>query len=202
MHRVPTSLRAAGLAAAALVLLSGCWTSTESGNDAAASTPPAATAPQPPAGAPEPACAAGDGASDSYECVGVTVTGARDAEPTITLADGFGPADALQVADVYEGSGDPVAPGATLTVQYVGVGQASRDIFDSSWLRGAPATFALGQVIPGWQEGMLGMAPGGRRLLVIPSDLAYGPSGTPDGSIAPDETIVFVVDLLEQVPAP
>ena len=196
-----TALRATALAGLSLLLLTGCWTSGESDSDSGASTPPAATAPQAPAGAPEPACAAGDGTSESYDCVGVTVTGARDAEPTITLAEGFGPADALQVADVYEGTGDPVQPGATLTVQYVGVGQVSRDIFDSSWLRGAPATFELSRVIPGWQEGMLGMAPGGRRLLVIPSDLAYGPSGTPDGSIAPDETLVFVVDLIEQVPA-
>jgi peptidylprolyl isomerase len=130
----------------------------------------------------------------------VTVTGAKDAEPTIELGAGLAPATELGVADVYPGKGDSVAAGATLKVNYVGVGQQSGKIFDSSWQRGEPATFSLDGVIQGWQQGLLGMQPGGRRLLVIPGSLAYGDSGKPP-EIAADETLVFVVDLIEQTPA-
>ena len=101
---------------------------------------------------------------------------------------------------MWVGKGDPVEPGAELTVQYVGMGQQSRAEFDSSWTRGEPATFPLDGVIQGWQEGILGMKPGGRRLLVIPGSMAYGPQGNPP-AIMPDETLVFVVDLIEATPA-
>ena len=130
----------------------------------------------------------------------MTVTGAKGEQPTITLAEGFPAAQELQVADVYEGSGDPVTPGSTVSVHYVGVGQQSREVFDSSWPSGQPVTFPLDQVIPGWTEGMLGMKPGGRRLLIIPGSLAYGPDGRPP-VIGPDETLVFVVDLVSATPA-
>lgn len=139
-----------------------------------------------------------NGEAFTYE--GVTVTGAPGQEPTITLAEDFPSATELGIADVIEGSGDAVTPGATLTVHYVGMGQQSREVFDSSWPSGQPATFALDQVIPGWQQGMVGMKQGGRRLLVIPGSLAYGPDGYPP-DIGPDETLVFVVDLVEQTPA-
>ena len=66
-------------------------------------------------------------------------------------------------------------------------------MFDDSYSAGQPATFGLNQVIPGWTQGLQGMQVGGRRLLVIPPDLGYGSTG--QGSIAPDETLVFVVDL-------
>jgi hypothetical protein len=185
---------------ATLALLAGCWTSsteTSGPTEPVASSAPAVTAP---AAGPTPACPAGQADAGAYECVGVTVTGAEDAEPTIELAEDFEPAAELQVADVAEGSGDPVQPGDTLTVQYVGVGEQSREVFDSSWASGAPVTFPLDGVIQGWQEGMVGMAPGGRRLLVIPGSLAYGPEGRPP-VIGPDETLVFVVDLISAEPA-
>jgi peptidylprolyl isomerase len=134
-------------------------------------------------------------ASSRYSRDGITVTGAPGEEPTITLAQDVGPADELVVADIVEGSGEPVAEGSVLTVNYVGVGQKSRKVFDSSW-GAAPATFDLGGVIQGWQQGMVGMKPGGRRLLVIPGSLGYGSAGAGD-VIGPDETLVFVVDLLQ-----
>lgn len=197
----PISIRTAALAVTVLAMLAGCWTqdSTSSSGEA---TPTAAApiASAPPAAAPEPACAAGTSSDSEYSCAGVTVTGAAGEQPTITLAEDFGPASELLVADLYVGQGDPVAPGATLTVQYVGVGEQSREVFDSSWVRGQPATFPLSGVIQGWQQGMLGMAQGGRRLLVIPGDLGYGPNGNPP-AIGADETLVFVVDLVEQTPA-
>ena len=83
-----------------------------------------------------------------------------------------------------------------MTVDYCGVGLDSGAIFDSSWARGQPATFPLDGVILGWQEGIPGMKPGGRRLLIIPGDLAYGPNPPPGSGIGPNETLVFVVDML------
>jgi peptidylprolyl isomerase len=191
-----TVVRALALGAASLLLLTGCWTSTESSSEGSSEpTPMQSSAPATPAGAPTPACPAGSPDATTYECVGVTVTGAKDAEPTIALAEDFAPAEELQVADVYQGSGEPVTADDTLTVQYVGMGQQSRKVFDSSWSSGQPATFPLSGVIPGWQQGMVGMKPGGRRLLVIPGSLAYGPEGSPP-RIGQDETLVFVVDLV------
>jgi peptidylprolyl isomerase len=197
-------VRTLALVIAGLALLAGCWTGSDGGtasSTAQASSPatsPAATAPA--AAAPVPVCPAGSASDTTYECEGVTVTGAKDAEPTIALADGFAPATELAVADVYVGEGDVVAPGATVTVNYVGVGQQSGKVFDSSWQRGEPATFPLDGVIAGWSQGLVGMQPGGRRLLIIPAELAYGDAGA-GADIAPGETLVFVVDLIEATPA-
>jgi peptidylprolyl isomerase len=83
-----------------------------------------------------------------------------------------------------------------VTVSYVGVAHSTGEEFDASWNRGEPFRFRLGsgQVIPGWDQGVAGMKVGGRRMLVIPPDLAYGEQGSPP-VIAPGETLVFVVDL-------
>jgi peptidylprolyl isomerase len=71
----------------------------------------------------------------------------------------------------------------------------SGQMFDSSWSRGEPATFPLDGVILGWQEGLLGMKEGGRRILVIPAAQGYGDTPPEGSGIAPGETLVFVVDL-------
>ena len=97
--------------------------------------------------------------------------------------------------DLVTGSGTPVAPGSTVTVQYIGVACSTGKIFDSSWVNGSPATFGLNSVIKGWTDGLPGMRAGGRRLLVIPPDQAYGSVGT-GGSIGPNETLIFVVDMI------
>ena len=114
-------------------------------------------------------------------------------KPAITLPDA--PADELGITDDVEGAGAAVAPGATVTVHYVGVGQASGKQFDASWDRGEPISFGLHQVIAGWGEGLVGMKEGGRRTLVIPGHLAYG-SRPPTPAIGPNETLVFTVDLV------
>ncbi|MSW55461.1 MAG: FKBP-type peptidyl-prolyl cis-trans isomerase [Actinobacteria bacterium] len=101
---------------------------------------------------------------------------------------------ALVVKDLVVGSGTPVAKGDSVTVNYIGVSCSTGKIFDSSWANGKPITFPLNQVITGWSQGLVGMQPNGRRLLVIPPDLGYGSTG--QGGIAPDETLVFVVDLI------
>jgi peptidylprolyl isomerase len=127
---------------------------------------------------------------------GVTVTGAPDAEPTVSIKAGAKPATKLLTADVVEGTGAEVSAGATVTAHYVGYGLATGMMFDSSWQRGEPATFPLANVIQGWQDGLVGMKVGGRRVLVIPAAQGYG-NTPPDGSgIEAGETLVFVVDMV------
>lgn len=127
----------------------------------------------------------------------VAVAGAIDTAPIVSIEGDAAPATSLVTTDLIPGSGAPVAAGANVTVQYCGLGLTSRTVFDSSWARGEPITFPLAGVIPGWQEGIPGMEPGGRRVLVIPSDLAYGDNPPPGSGILPGETLVFVVDMLD-----
>jgi peptidylprolyl isomerase len=85
-----------------------------------------------------------------------------------------------------------------VTVQYVGIAWSTKTQFDASWDNGSPFPFTLGQgeVIQGWDQGVAGMKVGGRRLLIIPPSLGYGAQGA-GGAIGPNETLVFVVDLLK-----
>ncbi len=111
------------------------------------------------------------------------------------------PATELTCQDLVVGDGDEVVnANDTVTVHYVGVAQSNGKEFDASW-GGEPATFSLTGVIAGWTEGIPGMKVGGRRLLTIPGDKAYGPAGNPP-DIGPDDTLVFIVDLLEVNPGP
>jgi peptidylprolyl isomerase len=103
----------------------------------------------------------------------------------------------LVVTDEVEGSGDEVTAGATVTAHYVGVSASTGAQFDASWDRGAPISFPLNGVIQGWSEGLLGMKVGGRRTLVIPGEMAYGSNPPPGAGIAPNETLVFTVDLVD-----
>jgi peptidylprolyl isomerase len=108
------------------------------------------------------------------------------------------PPQELLVEDIIIGTGATAQSGQTAVVHYVGVGATSGEEFDASWNRQEPFSFALGAgyVIKGWDQGVQGMKVGGRRRLVIPSQLAYGDRGA-GGVIAPGETLIFVVDLLE-----
>jgi len=117
-------------------------------------------------------------------------------KPEITVPKGKAPKK-LIVKDIKVGSGPVAEAGKTVQVQYVGISFANGRQFDASWDRGEPFGFQLGagQVIPGWDQGVEGMKVGGRRQLVIPPDLAYGKQGSPP-AIGPNETLVFVVDLL------
>jgi peptidylprolyl isomerase len=105
----------------------------------------------------------------------------------------------LVVEDLITGTGTPVVAGDSVTVNYIGVSCSTGKIFDSSWASGKPITFPLNQVITGWAQGLVGMQPNGRRLLVIPADLGYGSTG--QGGIAPDESLIFVVDLISASPS-
>ena len=107
------------------------------------------------------------------------------------------PPKTLVVKDIVKGKGATAKAGDAITVQYVGVDFKTGEQFDASWDRGQPFQFQLGaqMVIPGWDQGVAGMKVGGRRELVIPPDLAYGPQGQPP-AIAPNATLVFVIDLV------
>jgi peptidylprolyl isomerase len=117
-----------------------------------------------------------------------------NAKPKVTVPSGPAPKK-LETVDIVEGDGAEAKAGDEVTVQYVGVGYDSKEEFDSSWSRNEPATFGLDEVIAGWGQGIPGMKVGGRRELTIPANLAYGPAGSPP-SIGPNETLIFVVDLL------
>jgi peptidylprolyl isomerase len=127
---------------------------------------------------------------------------AQDADlnvkPVIPKPQGTAP-PTLEMRHIVKGKGPAAQSGRTVSVQYVGVSWSTGQEFDSSWDRGKqPFTFKLGagMVIPGWDQGIVGMRVGSRRLLVIPPNLAYGPQGQPP-VIGPNETLVFVVDLLK-----
>lgn len=133
---------------------------------------------------------------------GVKVTGKLGAAPKVEVPDGGQAPTSLVIKDIKKGSGTKAAAGQTVSVQYYGALYKDGTKFDASWDRGGePFEFSLGagMVIPGWDRGLVGMQKGGRRLLVIPPDLAYGANGS--GPIGPNETLVFVVDM-ENIKSP
>ncbi len=125
-----------------------------------------------------------------------TTTTSEGAKPKVVVPKGA-PPKKLVVTELKKGTGAEAKAGDEVTVQYVGVDYKTGKQFDASWDRGEPFTFTLGagEVIPGWDKGVVGMKVGGRRELVIPPGLAYGPAGAPP-AIAPNATLVFVIDLL------
>lgn len=121
---------------------------------------------------------------------------ASTTKPKVEVPDGP-PPKKLEIKDITEGSGPEAKSGDQLSMQYVGVVYKTGKEFDASWDRGQPFDFALGQgsVIPGWDQGIVGMKAGGRRELTIPPELGYGAAGSPP-SIPPNATLIFVVDLI------
>jgi len=131
----------------------------------------------------------------TYDVPMPKVTGNAGEEATISAPEGNPPTE-LYTEDVIQGSGAEALADSTLTVQYTLMSWSSGQVVESSWASGGPATFPLNGVILGWQQGISGMKEGGRRLLVIPPALAYGESGA-GGAIGPNETLIFVVDLIK-----
>ena len=160
------------LALAAALLVSGCGDDDDSGS----------------AGAEQPAETATE-AQPSPEDTSV--------KPVIDKPSGS-PPRRLAKEDIVKGKGKAAKAGDRITVQYVGVSFSTGRQFDASWDRGQPFGFFLGagEVIPGWDQGIVGMKQGGRRKLTIPPEQAYGAQGSPP-NIAPNETLVFVVDLVK-----
>lgn len=116
--------------------------------------------------------------------------------PTVVVPAGNPPTQ-LEMDDLITGTGPPAEDGDSITVQYVLATYSSRKVIQSSWTSNPfPFTLGEGQVIPGWDKGVVGMRVGGRRELIIPPSLGYG--ATPQGpGIAANDTLVFVVDLLK-----
>ncbi len=114
--------------------------------------------------------------------------------PSVVVPSGAPPTK-LESTDLIMGSGPAAKAGDTVTVQYVLATYSSGKVVQASW-DSQPFTFTLGegQVIPGWDDGVVGMKVGGRRELIIPPSLGYGPS-SPGSGIAANDTLVFVVDM-------
>ena len=118
---------------------------------------------------------------------------ANNTKPEIDFIEGPAPAE-LVITDLEVGDGAEATPGATVDVHYVGVDFETGEQFDASWDRGSSIQFPLSGLIKGWQDGIPGMKVGGRRQLVCPPELAYGPAGS--GHRLGGRTLVFVIDLL------
>jgi peptidylprolyl isomerase len=114
-------------------------------------------------------------------------------KPEIEFVDGPAPEE-LVITDIRVGDGPEAQAGSTVNVHYLGVDFESGEEFDSSWNRGQSITFPLASLVKGWQEGIPGMRVGGRRQLVVPPQLAYGPAG--GGHRLSGRTLIFVIDLL------
>jgi peptidylprolyl isomerase len=114
-------------------------------------------------------------------------------KPEIDFYEGEAPTE-LVITDIEIGTGAEAQPGDTVDVHYLGVDLETGEEFDSSWSRGQSVDFPLAALIPGWQQGIPGMKIGGRRQLVVPPELAYGPAG--GGHRLSGRTLIFVIDLL------
>ena len=146
---------------------------------------------------------AADDASSNVTFSSVTVSDATNmsSKPKVT-ADAPLASATLKVKDLVVGKGAAATPDSTVSVHYVGVRYADGKQFDSSWERGGPTSFPLKRLVKGFTQGIGGngevspMKVGGRRIIIIPPEMAYGAAGTPDGGVPPDASIVFVVDLI------
>src|SRR3954464_12162647 len=122
---------------------------------------------------------------------------APNEKPQVDVPSDTPPSYQLELEDLEVGEGEEAVPGRVVEVHYVGVSWNNGEQFDASWDRGDTFKFKLGkgEVIQGWDEGVAGMRAGGRRRISIPPHMAYGKRGA-GGVIGPDETLVFVVDLM------
>jgi peptidylprolyl isomerase len=162
-------------------------TTTASATDATATTattPPTAT----PTASTKPAKSSGKTIKQ------LVISKNLKKKPSIGRPTGAPPTK-LYTRDIVKGKGKAAKSGDNVSVQYVGVSYSDGVQFDASWDRNAQFPFQLGKgnVIKGWDQGIVGMKVGGRRLLVIPPALAYGNQA--NGKIAANATLIFVVDL-------
>jgi peptidylprolyl isomerase len=127
----------------------------------------------------------------------IAVGGAPGGKPTITVPDDCAPPATLLTKDLVTGTGPELGEGGSMQAHYDLVTWSDKRELDSSWSRGAPfplENVGHASVIDGWNEGLLGMKQGGRRLLLVPPDKGYGEGGH---GIKPGETLVFVVDAVQ-----
>jgi FKBP-type peptidyl-prolyl cis-trans isomerase (trigger factor) len=138
----------------------------------------------------------------SSEQPGVVVVGQFDdvtkarADAYLQAMDDNGMIERMVIDDIKFGTGEEVQDGDTVAVHYIGTLQSGTE-FDNSYKRGVPFEFTVGggQVITGWEKGLVGMKVGGQRVLVIPPDMAYGERGV--GPIPANATLVFSIELIE-----
>src|SRR5437764_3915828 len=175
-----------------VALLGGFALAGNSGSSKKAKSSSSTTAPPTSDSTPAAGSAAGK------PCVAVTDPLPQGA-PAVPVKVGPPPTTLIK-EDLKVGTGATVAATDTVTVNYIGVSCSTGKIFDSSYSRNQPTTFPLNGVIKGWQDGIPGMKVGGQRLLGIPPADAYGAQGQPP-TIAPDETLWFVVEVLDAKPA-
>lgn len=178
------SLIILGLCAALATAVAGCGGSSDSSTESSASTEAAGNSAK-----------SSENSEESSESAPKASPDKKKTKPTVTVPKGISP-KTFATREIEEGTGPEAKAGDTVTVQYVGVGYDSEEEFDSSWGK-EPFTFPLGagKVIAGWDQGVEGMKVGGRRELLIPGNLAYGPEGSPP-TIGPNETLIFMIDLL------
>ena len=179
------------LAATALIA-AGCGDDNNSSSDSVATqtqtqTTPTATTPPPEAAAPK--------AKKVKPSAGEANP---DRKPKVPKGSG-NPPSKLVVQDLIVGKGKRAKAGDMVSVQYVGVLFNNGKQFDASWNGSKPGQgfqfpLGAGQVIPGWDQGVVGMREGGRRKLIIPADLAYGAQGYPP-DIPPNSALIFDIDL-------
>lgn len=138
-------------------------------------------------------------ASEVAGAVGFTATGSFGEKPEISFAQEDAPSD-LEVAVLSEGDGPVVESGDFVVADYLGQIWGTDTVFDNSYDRGMAASFPLDNLIEGWKTGLTGQHVGSRVALTVPADLGYGPSGgSADGTIGAEDTIVFVVDLVDAI---
>jgi peptidylprolyl isomerase len=135
-------------------------------------------------------------------CVAATDIPTATGKPTVNVPVGAPPTD-LTKTDVKVGDGAEVGANDNVTVHYIGISCSTGKQFDASRDRGQPFPVQLGQgqVIKGWDQGIPGMKVGGERLLVIPPSLGYGATPPAGSGIAPDETLIFLIDVTATGPA-
>jgi peptidylprolyl isomerase len=173
------------------VALAGCGGDDEKSSSAAQTTGATGT---------ESTQNGGTGSAGTTEAAeaGAAESADLDKKPVVSKGSGDPPSE-LVVKDIVAGKGKRAKAGDTVGVQYVGVLFDSGKEFDASWRGDQPGQeleFPLGEgrVIPGWDQGLVGMRVGGRRRLVIPAELAYGAQGFPP-AIPPNAALIFDVDL-------
>ena len=191
-HSARTLRRAlAGAAAVSLIALSACSDADETASPSASpsvSASPSASGSASPSVSPSPS----QSVSPSPDLSLVTVSDGETPEVTVPAPWGIA---STQSKVLKPGGEQLLTESSVVTINYVGVNGTTGEIFDSSYERGEPATFPLQGVVPGFQKGLEGQAVGSRVLIGMPSEDGY-PEGTPDGSIAAGDSIVFVVDIL------
>jgi peptidylprolyl isomerase len=137
------------------------------------------------------------------KCAKISPNPPAKGEPKVPDVTGKAPSK-LVIHDLKVGTGATAKAGDSLLVKYVGVSCSTGTAFDASYThpvdpttktRDLPFTLGKGMVIPGWDQGLVGMRVGGQRELVIPAALAYGAAGSSD--IKPNETLIFVVTLVK-----